>query len=109
MTELIEHCKARGWPYFATDQVLLIQADCLAVLPLMEAGSVDAVVTSRGTYVAVASFHLDRYLDEQAWRFNNREANDGLRFQRVLSAVVGKRLTYRTLTAQGDAGFMGIR
>jgi len=24
-------------------------------------------------------------------------------------AVVGKRLTYRTLTAQGDAGFMGIR
>lgn len=62
-----------------------------------------------GTYVAVASFHLDRYLDEQAWRFNNREANDGLRFQRVLAAVVGKRLTYRALTAQGDAGFMGIK
>jgi len=62
-----------------------------------------------GTYVAVASFHLDRYLDEQAWRFNNREANDGLRFQRVLAAVVGKRLTYRRLTAQGDAGFMGIK
>ena len=62
-----------------------------------------------GTYVAVAGFHLDRYLDEQAWRFNNREANDGLRFQRVLAAVVGKRLTYRRLTAQGDAGFMGIK
>lgn len=46
---------------------------------------------------------------EQAFRFNNRDVGDGLRFQRVLSAVVGKRLTYRTLTAQGDAGFMGIQ
>jgi len=63
----------------------------------------------RGTYVAVASFHLERYLDEQTFRFNNRDVGDGLRFQRVLSAVVGKRLTYRMLTAQGDAGFMGIR
>jgi len=63
----------------------------------------------RGTYVAVASFHLERYLDEQSWRFNNRDVGDGLRFQRVLAAVVGKRLTYRLLTAQGDAGFMGIR
>jgi transposase-like protein len=63
----------------------------------------------RGTYVAVASFHLERYLDEQTFRFNNRDVGDGLRFQRVLRSVVGKRLTYRALTAQGDAGFMGIR
>ena len=63
----------------------------------------------RGTYVAVASFHLERYLDEQAFRFNQRGTNDAGRFQRVLGAVVGKRLTYRVLTAQGDAGFMGIR
>jgi transposase-like protein len=63
----------------------------------------------RGTYVAVASFHLERYVDEQAFRFNNRDVGDGLRFQRVLAAVVGKRLTYRVLTAQNDAGFMGIR
>jgi transposase-like protein len=65
--------------------------------------------TIRGSYVAVASFHLSRYLDEQAWRFNNRDVGDGIRFQRVLRAVVGKRLTYRILTAQADAGFMGIR
>lgn len=57
----------------------------------------------------MASFHLERYLDEQTWRFNNRDVGDGLRFQRVLAAVVGKRLSYRLLTAQGDAGFMGIR
>ena len=63
----------------------------------------------RGTYVAVASFHLERYLDEQTFRFNNRDVGDGARFQRVLNAVVGKRLTYRMLTAQDDAGFMGIR
>jgi transposase-like protein len=65
--------------------------------------------TIGGTYVAVASFHLERYLDEQSWRFNNRDVGDGIRFQRVLAAVVGKRITYRMLTAQGDAGFMGIR
>jgi transposase-like protein len=63
----------------------------------------------RGTYVAVASFHLESYLDEQAFRFNQRDRDDAGRFQRVLRAVVGKRLTYRLLTAQGDAGFMGIK
>jgi transposase-like protein len=63
----------------------------------------------RGTYVAVAEFHLERYLDEQTFRFNNRDVGDGLRFKRVLASVVGKRITYRMLTAQGDAGFMGIR
>lgn len=62
-----------------------------------------------GTYVAVAKFHLERYLDEQAFRFNLRDLNDAGRFRRVLAAVVGKRLTYRLLTAQDDAGFMGIR
>jgi transposase-like protein len=62
-----------------------------------------------GTYVAVATFHLERYLDEQSWRYNNRHVDDGERFNRVLRGVVGKRLTYRVLTAQGDAGFMGIK
>ncbi len=62
----------------------------------------------RGTYVAVASFHLERYLDEETWRFNNRDVGDGVRFQRVLAAVVGKRITYRLLTGRDDAGFMGI-
>lgn len=65
--------------------------------------------TIRGTYVAVASFHLERYLDEQAFRFNERNTNDAGRFAEVLLRVVGKRLTYRVLTAKDDAGFMGIR
>lgn len=63
----------------------------------------------KGTYVAVAPFHLERYVDEQAFRYNQRTTNDAGRFSRVLNATLGKRLTYRVLTAQNDAGFMGIK
>jgi transposase-like protein len=62
-----------------------------------------------GTYVSVATFHLTRYCDEQAFRYNNRHTNDAGRFAKALTGVVGKRLTYRVLTAQNDAGFMGIK
>lgn len=65
--------------------------------------------TLAGTYVAVAPFHLLRYVDEQAFRFNRRKGSDASRFYEVLMSVVGKRVTYRVLTAQGDAGFMGIK
>lgn len=61
-----------------------------------------------GTYVSVAPFHLQRYLDEQAFRYNQRKGTDRSRFHEVMSAVVGRRITYRVLTAQDDAGFMGI-
>lgn len=64
--------------------------------------------TLKGTYTHCAPFHLQRYLDEQTFRFNQRETTDGERFRRVLASVVGKRLTYRVLTAQDDAGFMGL-
>ena len=53
--------------------------------------------TIRGTYVSVDPFHLFRYLDEQAFRFNNRETTDGERFKGVLRAILGKRLTYANL------------
>lgn len=53
--------------------------------------------TIKGTYVSVEPFHLGRYLDEQGWRFNERESNDGERFRTVLASVSGKRLTYREL------------
>ena len=58
----------------------------------------------RGAYVAVEPFHLDRYLDEMMFRFNNRiNKNDGQRFNKVLSQVAGRRLTYRDLTGAGSA------
>jgi hypothetical protein len=56
-----------------------------------------------GTYVAVEPFHLFRYVDEQAFRFNNRRDADGEvisdyeRFKIALSQIVGKRLTYQAL------------
>jgi transposase-like protein len=64
--------------------------------------------TLRGTYVAVEPFHLDRYLDEQTFRFNNRGSkdvpvNDGERFELLLSQVAGKRLTYADVTGKVNA------
>jgi transposase-like protein len=61
--------------------------------------------TLRGTYVAVEPFHLDRYLDEQVFRFNNRATkdnplNDEDRFAYLMSQVAGKRLTYAALTGK---------
>jgi transposase-like protein len=51
----------------------------------------------RGTYVNVQPFHLFRYLDEQAFRFNNRKDNDAGRFIEAVAAVAGRRLTYQQL------------
>ncbi len=62
----------------------------------------------KGTYTHVEPFHLHRYTTEQAFRWNEREHNDALRFLLVLRGVLGKRLTYRKLAAIGDAGFMGL-
>ena len=57
-----------------------------------------------GTYVSVEPFHLFRYLDEQAFRFNNRKGmNDGERFSLAVSRVVGKRLTWNHLTGQENS------
>ena len=53
-----------------------------------------------GTYVSIEPFHVFRYLDEQAFRFNTRAANDGQRFVRLVKHVVGKRLTYDELTGR---------
>jgi transposase-like protein len=57
----------------------------------------------RGTYVSVEPFHLFRYLDEQAFRFNLRKNNDGGRFREALRDIIGKRLTYSHLTGQDAA------
>ena len=53
-----------------------------------------------GTYVSVELFHLFRYLDEQAFRFNNRKVKDADRFNMVLSGILGKRVTYSALTGK---------
>jgi transposase-like protein len=57
-----------------------------------------------GTYVSVEPFHLQAYVDEQAFRYNNRrDMNDAERFSLAVSQIVGKRLTYADLTGKsGD-------
>src|SRR5438876_8775505 len=51
----------------------------------------------RGTYVSIEPFHLFRYLDEQAFRFNARKDDDQGRFIEAVRNVLGRRLTYRQL------------
>jgi transposase-like protein len=64
-----------------------------------------------GTYVAVEPFHLFRYVDEQAFRFNNRgnrehKITDADRFQLALSQIAGKRLTFAEVTGKvGETPF----
>jgi transposase-like protein len=53
--------------------------------------------TLKGTYVSVEPFHLFRYLDEQAFRFNKRKLSDFQRFIGVVEMVTGKRLEYKQL------------
>lgn len=54
----------------------------------------------KGTYVSVEPFHLFRYLDEQAFRFNTRKTTDAERVKGVLGRAAGRRLTYAGLTGQ---------
>lgn len=62
-----------------------------------------------GTYVCVEPFHLEAYVDEQVFRYNNRGTRenpltDADRFDAVLRNLVGKRLTYKQLTGkEGEA------
>ena len=55
-----------------------------------------------GTYVSVEPFHLERYVNEQVFRFNLRkkEHTDASRFKAVLKDVVGRKLTYAELTGR---------
>jgi hypothetical protein len=54
----------------------------------------------KGTYVSVEPYHLFRYLDEQAFRFNERDGEDKDRFAKTLKSVAGKRVTYDELTGK---------
>lgn len=57
----------------------------------------------KGTYVSVEPFHLFRYLDEQAFRFNERGANDAERFVGTMRQIEGRRVMYKQLIAKEEA------
>lgn len=54
----------------------------------------------KGTYVSVEPFHLFRYPDEQAFRFNTRQGKDADRFVEAVGSIMGKRLTFDELTGK---------
>lgn len=56
-----------------------------------------------GTYVSVEPFHLQAYVNEQAFRYNLRKDTDAQRFDTMLSGIVGKRLTYEQVTGKSEA------
>jgi len=56
----------------------------------------------KGTYIHMKPENITRYVDEEAFRFNERDGNDGTRFVKTLSGVKGKRLTYKRLIGKSD-------
>jgi transposase-like protein len=67
----------------------------------------------KGTYVSVDPVHLQAYVDEQVFRFNNRKddngdpLSDGDRFDAVMSKIVGKRITYAELIGKANPAQLG--
>lgn len=64
--------------------------------------------TLKGTYIAVEPFHLEAYVDEQVFRFNNRATKDNPltdadRFDLAVSQIANKRLTYAELTGKNSS------
>lgn len=56
----------------------------------------------KGTYVSVECDHLSAYIDEQAFRFNERKGKDKDRFVKVAAGIIGKRVMYKELIATDD-------
>lgn len=48
-----------------------------------------------GTFHHVSEEHLDRYVDEFAFRYNRRELTDGEQAVDALKKIGGKRMTYK--------------
>ncbi|MGD0462739.1 MAG: IS1595 family transposase [Tepidisphaeraceae bacterium] len=56
----------------------------------------------KGTHISIEPFHLFRYVDSEAFRFNNREVKDADRFMLAMQGVSGKRLTYKALIGASE-------
>ena len=55
--------------------------------------------TIKGTYICPRPWHLQRYVEEQVFRFNMCAGNDAYHFEDAVKQMVGKRLMYKDLTA----------
>ncbi|MCH7480412.1 MAG: transposase [Chloroflexi bacterium] len=56
-----------------------------------------------GTFHHVSEQHLDRYIDEFAFRWDNRSMSDGQRMIEAVKGVGGKRLMYKETVNKGLA------
>jgi hypothetical protein len=56
-----------------------------------------------GTYISVDAKHLAKYVEEEIFRYNERENEDGPRFVKAVKGAEGKRLTYKTLIGKAGA------
>lgn len=65
----------------------------------------------RGTYVAPEPFHLQAYVTEQCFRFNERldENGDAGRFVTALKGSLGRHITYKKLIGDSDIPMRGPR
>lgn len=57
----------------------------------------------KGTHIHVSPFHLDRYINDQVFRYNHRKTNDLGRFDLNVSQTQGRRLTWNQLTGKTAA------
>jgi len=60
--------------------------------------------TIKGTYISIQAEHLQRYVEEQCFRYNNRETNDLGRFMELLKSIGGKGITYQELIGSRPTG-----
>lgn len=58
--------------------------------------------TLKGTYVAPRPEHLQRYIEEQVFRFNSRTQEDAPRFAKAVKGADRKRLTYKALIGKAS-------
>lgn len=55
-----------------------------------------------GTFHHVSEKHLDRYVGEFAYRYNNREISDAERAKKAVKKTEGKRLMYKDVIKKAD-------
>jgi len=55
--------------------------------------------TIKGTYVSVSPVHLQKYVEEQMFRYNERHGDDRQRFVSMIELISGKRLTWTQLVS----------
>jgi len=60
----------------------------------------------KGTHISIEPFHLEAYVDSEAFRFNHRKVKDADRFVYAVNGYHGKRLTYKALIGalEGNPG-----